>query len=153
VKSSYSLGLPINFITEPSPNYNSGDLTLVDGQFGSLPWKGNEWIGFNKKEILLELDLLKKIGKSEVSISFLSDENSWIHFPQKVKIVIDNGLELMGKDVKIDENQQVKTITFQLTRKTRKLKFAIETLKSIPVGQPGEGNIPWTFVDEIQVIR
>ena len=59
----------------------------------------------------------------------------------------------MGKDVKIDENQQVKTITFQLTRKTRKLKFAIESLESIPVGQPGEGNIPWTFVDEIQVIR
>jgi hexosaminidase len=153
VYSTYSLGLPVKFLTQPSPNYNSGELTLVDGQFGSLPWKGNEWIGFNKTEIQLELDLLKKTSECDVIIGFLSDENSWIHFPEKVKIVLDDGSEWALSPLKNDDNQQIKTFRFHIPKKTKKIKFNIEPKKSIPTGQAGEGNIPWTFIDEIQVIR
>jgi hexosaminidase len=153
VYSTYSLGLPVKFLTQPSPNYNSGELTLVDGQFGSLPWKGNEWIGFNKTEIQLELDLLIKTSDCDVISGFLSDENSWIHFPEKVKIVLDDGSEWDFSPLKNDDNQQIKTFRFHIPKKTKKIKFNIESKKSIPTGQAGEGNIPWTFIDEIQVIR
>jgi hexosaminidase len=153
INTTQALGLPVKFITEPSPNYNSGDLTLVDGQFGSLPWKGNEWIGYNKNEIQIELDLGEKMSGCQISTSFLSDENSWIHFPVKVKIVLENGTELVNPIVEINENQQIKTFSFLLTKKSQKIKIVVHSMKSIPNGQAGEGNIPWTFIDEIQVIR
>jgi len=153
INATHALGLPVKYITEPSPNYNSGDLTLVDGQFGSLPWKGNEWIGYKENEIQIELDLGKKMTNCQISTSFLSDENSWIHFPEKVKIVLENGTELVNPIVEINENQQIKTFLFLLTKKSQRIKIVVNSMKSIPNGQAGEGNIPWTFIDEIQVIR
>ena len=153
INATHALGLPVKYITEPSPNYNSGDLTLVDGQFGSLPWKGNEWIGYKENEIQIELDLGKKMTGCQISTSFLSDENSWIHFPEKVKIVLENGTDLVNPIVEINENQQIKTFSFLLTKKSQKIKIVVHSMKSIPNGQAGEGNIPWTFIDEIQVIR
>lgn len=153
INATHALGLPVKYITEPSPNYNSGDLTLVDGQFGSLPWKGNEWIGYKENEIEIELDLGKKMTNCQISTSFLSDENSWIHFPVKVKIVLENGTDLVNPIVEINENQQIKTFSFLLTKKSQKIKIVVHSMKSIPNGQAGEGNIPWTFIDEIQVIR
>ena len=153
INATHALGLPVKYITEPSPNYNNGDLTLVDGQFGSLPWKGNEWIGYKENEIQIELDLGKKMNNCQISTGFLSDENSWIHFPEKVKIVLENGTELVNPIVEINENQQIKTFSFLLTKKSQKIKIVVNSMKSIPNGQAGEGNIPWTFIDEIQVIR
>jgi hexosaminidase len=153
INATHALGLPVKYITKPSPNYNSGDLTLVDGQFGSLPWKGNEWIGYKENEIQIELDLGKKMNNCQISTGFLSDENSWIHFPEKVKIVLENGTELVNPIVEINENQQIKTFSFLLTKKSQKIKIVVNSMKSIPNGQAGEGNIPWTFIDEIQVIR
>ena len=153
VHSSYSLGLPLKYLTQPNPSYNSGDLTLVDGQFGTLPWKGNEWIGFNKTEIQLELDLGKKLFNFDISARFLSDENSWIHFPENVKIILDDGTELVNPIVQTNENQQIKTFSFRISKRTRKLKLVIDSINPIQSGMPGKGNIPWTFIDEIQVIR
>ena len=153
VNATFSLGAPIEFITKPSPNYNSGLLTLVDGQFGSLPWKGNEWIGFDIKEIEFELDLLKKRKYNQVNISFLSEENSWIHFPKNVKLILDDQTEIFDYKILKSSNEQIRVISFELPNSTRKIKFRINSINSIPVGLPGEGNIPWTFMDEIQVIR
>jgi hypothetical protein len=118
-----------------------------------LPWKGNEWIGYKENEIQIELDLGKKMTNCQISTSFLSDENSWIHFPVKVKIVLENGTELVNPIVEINENQQIKTFSFRVTKKSQKIKIVVYSMKSIPNGQAGEGNIPWTFIDEIQVIR
>jgi hexosaminidase len=153
INATHALGLPVKYITEPSPNYNSGDLTLVDGQFGSLPWKGNEWIGYKENEIQIELDLGEKMTGCQISTSFLSDENSWIHFPEKVKILLENGTELENPIIEINENQQIKTFSFRLTKKSQKIKIVVHSMRSIPNGKAGEGNIPWTFIDEIQVIR
>lgn len=153
VKANYSLGIPIKFITPPNPSYNNGELILVDGQFGSFPWKGNEWIGFNKNEIQIELDLRKKLKNCSISTRFLSDENAWIHFPNNVKIVLDDGTELINPKIKMINNQQVKEFLFRLPKKTQKIILVVDSINPIPSGMPGEGNIPWTFIDEIQVIR
>ncbi|MBM3452406.1 MAG: beta-N-acetylhexosaminidase [Bacteroidetes bacterium] len=153
INATHALGLPIKYITEPSPNYNGGDLTLVDGQFGSLPWKGNEWIGFNKNKIQIELDLGKKMSNFQVFVRFLSDENSWIYFPNDVKIVLDDAFELVNPKIELNDNQQIKTFSFQLSKKTQKVKLVIDSIMLIPSGLPGEGNIPWTFIDEIQILR
>ena len=75
IRNSPSLGVPVKLITQASPSYNSGDLTLVDGQFGSRPWKGHEWLGFDTSYIEIELDLLKKQKIKSVELSFLKDEN------------------------------------------------------------------------------
>ena len=36
-----ALGAQIVFQTPPSPKYDNGSLTIVDGQLGARPWKGN----------------------------------------------------------------------------------------------------------------
>lgn len=153
INSTHALGLPIKYLTQPSPTYNNGDLTLVDGQFGSLPWKGNEWIGFDKKNIQIEVDLKANLSNCEVLATFLSEENSWIYFPKDVRMKLKDGSFLYPIKTELDKNQQIKQFTFRVKGKTRKLQFQIESIDKIPNGQPGEGNIPWTFIDEIQVIR
>lgn len=153
ISSTFALGLPVKYLTKPSPSYNNGDLTLVDGQFGSLPWKGNEWIGFNKDQIQIELDLTKKLTNCEIKVSFLSDENSWIYFPKDVQLKMKDGTFLNPIKTELDKNQQIKQYIFHVNRKIRKLQFHIRSIEKIPNGLPGEGNLPWTFIDEIQVIR
>ncbi|MEY3727595.1 MAG: hypothetical protein RL098_1058, partial [Bacteroidota bacterium] len=50
-----ALGAKINFITKPSPKYDNGDLTIVDGQLGARPWKGNEWLGFDSDSVAFDI--------------------------------------------------------------------------------------------------
>ena len=38
----------------------------------------------------------------------------------------------------------------KINRRIRKLRFKISTFKEIPIGFPGEGHTPWTFLDEIE---
>jgi hexosaminidase len=143
------LGVPINYITKPSDRYNSGNLTLVDGQFGARPWKGHEWIGFDTSVVIIEIDLLKKQKVDSLQISFLNDENSWIHLP--VAIEFQNSKTNVGFGFTqypcfVNEKQVV-----FIGKKMRKFRITIKTMDKIPLGMPGEGNQPWLFIDEISI--
>ena len=143
------LGVPVTYITKPSDRYNSGDLTLVDGQFGARPWKGHEWIGFDTSVVVIEIDLLKKQKIDSLQISFLNDENSWIHLP--VAIEFENSKTNLGFGFTqypcfVNEKQVV-----FIGKKMRKFRITIKTLDKIPLGMPGEGNQPWLFIDEISI--
>jgi len=149
VNKNPCLGVPIHFITKPSDRYNSGDLTLVDGQFGARPWKGHEWIGYDTSHVVIEIDLLKKQKIDSLQISFLNDENSWIYLP--VAIEFENSKTNLGFGITqypwfVNEKQ----VLF-IGKKVRKFRITIKTLDKIPLGMPGEGNQPWLFIDEISI--
>lgn len=150
ISNNPCLGVIVNYVTKPSDRYNSGDLTLVDGQFGARPWKGHEWIGFDTSVIIIEIDLLKKQKIDSLQISFLKDENSWIHLPYAIEFKnLKTNLGFGMAQSSVFENE--KQVLF-IGKKVQKFRITIKTLdKKIPLRMPGEGNQPWLFIDEISI--
>ncbi|MFM7007436.1 MAG: beta-N-acetylhexosaminidase [Flavobacteriales bacterium] len=144
-----ALGAQIEFQTPPSPKYDNGSLTLVDGQLGARPWKGHEWLGFNADSVSFDILFEKPIKVKEIRIHTLHDPNSWIWAAQTYKIELNkfgcgNGI---ADGYSTDE-------TIEISMKDKKVKqihVVIYGLSEIPQGQPGAGNTPWLFLDEIEI--
>jgi hexosaminidase len=156
IKNSPTLGLPIRLITLPNPRYNNGDLTLVDGNYGTIPWKGNEWLGYDTSEIIIEIDLLKPQKIKGLELSFLKDEGSWIHLPTSITVSKSEGKKsktILGNKT----NSQVSFIESKqfvpFSRKVSKLRITIHSKTKIELGLAGEGHQPWTFIDEIRIVK
>jgi hexosaminidase len=155
-----ALELPVNLTTQPSAKYSgSGPSTLVDGIIGCKPWKGNEWLGFQEQEIEMIFDLKKYSKIDSLEIGFLEDEGSWIHYPNLVRFSVskkgkkwkylkDSNMALNSKNIKKGRNLP---FSANIGSKGRFVKVIITTFDVIPQGMPGEGNIPWTFMDEIMI--
>ncbi len=143
-----AIGLPIEFITKPHPKYaHNGDLNIVDGVIGEIPWKGSQWTGFNtdKVEFVIDFTELKNIDK--LNLGLLENKGQWIYFPQNISILTSkNGKSWKGK-IKT-ENVSRNTI-INIGRETRYIKVVMESIGAIPDGEQGAGNIPWTFIDEL----
>ncbi len=144
VISHQGLGANITYITPPNERYNSGDLTLVDGQFGAHPWRGYQWVGFDTNTIEIKIDLNQKRKIKGLELGCLYEPSSWIHLPININITTDSG---RSKSVKIASERT----TIKFRNKTQILQLEITGPKSIPPGFPGEGNAPWIFMDEIIV--
>jgi hexosaminidase len=144
-----ALGAKVNFITRPSPKYDNGDLTIVDGQLGARPWKGHEWLGFDSDSVCFEIILDKPQRIKEVRIHSLHDPNSWIWAAQTYKISfsktgVANGIS--------DGYSTDETITIDgIKDKTQTINVVLYGVGRIPSGNPGAGNVPWLFIDEIEV--
>lgn len=148
-----AIGLNVEFLTPPSPYYNTNkQLALVDGIFGKLPWKGNEWLGFDTSRIEFIVDLGKKSKIQSVALHFLDDKNAWIHLPEYVEVQVSSNKEkwtsLKG------EATPLTTVQFEreVMKKGRYVKFIIKSREKIPEGNAGAGNPPWTFMDELIII-
>lgn len=152
VVSHMALGKKVTFMTPPSEKYNhNGVLGLTDGIMGSIPWKGNEWLGFDVSNIQFVLDLEKKTTFSSIEIGTLHDPGSWIYRPINCQIEVSN------------DNQKFKSIgnyTFDsdLIKISKKLKVRYIRVTVInkdktPQGNPGAGYVPWTFINEIIISK
>lgn len=156
ITNHLGLGAKINYITQPSPKYNESDVILVDGQYGSRPWKGNEWIGFETDSIILEIDFGKQTKIKEIELSFLQDEGSWIHSPDMISIETispKNGMN-SGQGCGPSHDGYApcpEKWNFDFNSKAEKIRIKIYGIGQIPMGFPGEGNRPWIFMDEITI--
>lgn len=156
ITNHLGLGAKINYITQPSPKYNESDVILVDGQYGSRPWKGNEWIGFETDSIILEIDFGKRTKIKEIELSFLQDEGSWIHSPDMISIETispKNGMN-SGQGCGPSHDGYApcpEKWNFDFNSKAEKIRIKIYGIGQIPMGFPGEGNRPWIFMDEITI--
>ena len=144
-----ALGAQIVYQTPPSPKYDNGSLTIVDGQLGARPWKGNEWLGFESDSVSFDIVFEKPMKVEEIRIHTLHDPNSWIWAAQTYnisfsKIGVANGI--------IDGYSTDETIVIDnIKEKTQTVHVVIYGLSKIPQGQPGAGNTPWLFLDEIEI--
>lgn len=142
------LGLPIELVTKPHPKYsNNGDLTLVDGVFGARPWKGDQWLGFNEKEIEIIIDIKGDIKLKEIAVSFLEANGSWIYLPKSMRITFEDekGIWIEFADVRVTGEYQ----RIDFNKKAKRIKLKILSIDEIPKGNEGAGFQPWTFIDEI----
>ncbi len=144
-----ALGAQIVYQTPPSPKYDNGSLTIVDGQLGARPWKGNEWLGFESDSVSFDIVFEKPMKVEEIRIHTLHDPNSWIWAAQTYnisfsKIGVANGI--------VDGYSTDETIVIDnIKEKTQTVHVVIYGLSKIPQGQPGAGNTPWLFLDEIEI--
>lgn len=144
-----ALGAQIEFQTPPSPKYDNGSLTIVDGQLGARPWKGNEWLGFDSDSVSFDIVFDQPIKVKEIRIHTLHDPNSWIWAAQTYKITLNkfgcgNGI---ADGYSTDEILQIKVSD----KHVKQIHVTIYGISKIPSGQPGAGNTPWLFLDEIEI--
>lgn len=157
-----SIGLPVELITKPSEKYNyGGDLTLVDGIFGVEPWKGHEWLGYQSDTIEFIVDLESKKKMVGFQLNFLKNEGSWIYLPDAVQLQVSKNKKHWKKLRRISFQMLFKggitvsnknTYVQSISKKGRYLKVLIFPKKSIPPGNEGAGQKPWTFIDELTII-
>lgn len=144
------IGAKVDLITLPHPKYgHNGGVTLVDGIKGDLPWKGDQWLGFNKTEVEIIIDMPLETTLSDITMGFLDAKGSWIYLPKDVEIWGLNAKNEWKKMSKIDyplANQKVE-INTQVT----KIKIIVHPISAIPQGAEGAGNLPWIFMDEVQL--
>ena len=144
-----ALAAKIVFQTPPSPKYDNGSLTIVDGQLAARPWKGNEWLGFESDSVSFDIVFDKPIKVKEIRIHTLHDPNSWIWAAQTYKITCNkfgcgNGI--------VDGYSTEETILIDnIKDKTQTIHVVLYGVGHIPSGNPGAGNVPWLFLDEIEI--
>ncbi|MFM6946273.1 MAG: beta-N-acetylhexosaminidase [Flavobacteriales bacterium] len=144
-----ALGAQINFQTPPNPKYDNGSLTIVDGQLGARPWKGNEWLGFNTDSVSFDIIFEKPIKVKEIRIHSLHDRNSWIWAIQGYEIQLNKFGH--GVNISFDYNMDETYILEINDKKVKQIHVVLYGLSKIPEGQPGAGNTPWLFIDEIEI--
>jgi hexosaminidase len=143
------IGFPVDFITEPNSKFeNRKEVALVDGIKGTLPWKGDDWLGFTEDTIVFEMDLLEKRKLKSLQMGFLEANGSWIYLPKNVEVYYSNDRINWKKGKRLTATS---TLSFKFKKKGTYLKFVIYAMDKIPAGKEGAGYTPWTFIDEIEV--
>ncbi len=156
LKLHEGIGLPVQLCTEPAPKYNvNGDVTLVDGLRGAIPWKGNEWLGYQETEIIFIVDLLEERKVQGFDLGILNSPGSWIYLPKTIHVEISNN----GKRWKSAGSYEVSETWSERTNSSdvsfspvncQYVRVRLETMDVIPDGTNGAGHVPWTFIDEFE---
>ncbi len=149
--SNLLIGTPVKWVTLPSEKYNvGGNLALTNGIVGTLPWKGDQWVGFENDTVQFEFALTKEQSGALMTISFLDAKGSWIHCPEKVCIE-----QKKGKNWKTIAETPITQPKVQLKGLFKKGVYRVTVVnkEKIPVGYDGAGFTPWTFISEIQLER
>ncbi len=145
-----AIGLPIELLTQPNPKYSThGNLALVDGIKGKRPWKGDEWLGFENDTVQFIVDLKKTALIQQLNLGFLSANGSWIYVPESVQLEVSADQK---KWLALKKEPATENFTQKVGKKGRYVKVTVIAKSRIPTGMPGEGNHPWTFIDEVEII-
>lgn len=144
-----AIGLPVELITQPNKKFNvRGDLALVDGIKGKRPWKGDEWLGFTNDTIVFIVDLTGNKKIKRFKLGFLEAKGSWIYLPESIQLSISNDKQNWTdlKKEKVSEE-----FIQKVNKKGQYIRVTVFAKDKIPVGSDGEGNDPWTFMDEVEI--
>lgn len=153
---SKSVGKKITLVNPPHENYSiGGAFTLVDGNMGERSKFGRDWLGFLGKDMVATIDLGTATTIHQVAVSVLSNEGSWIYYPNTIEILLSNdGKEF--KSIKQLSYSEIKAVDGLVhvdfdAQSAQFVKVIATNLGKIPTGMPGAGSNAWLFVDEIGV--
>jgi hexosaminidase len=157
---SISTGKKITLTNPPSSNYpGDGAFTLVNGVQNSKGMgKTKEFLGFNGIDCEAVIDFGKKETINQVIVHCLHQKASWIWRPLTLEVfIMDAGgvyhsVGLTDDFLTQPAGNKNGTMTIRFPNITTNLiKVVIKNWGEIPAGEPGAGNKPWLFVDEIEV--
>jgi len=148
-KYHLALGKKLDFKNPPNEHYKTGGAqTLINGVIGSLPWSGNEWLGWRGEamEATLDLGLVEEVHK--IKVSFLQAKESWIHLPKQVHVYVGRSEE-SAKRIELTKSGSDYIYEGDINQYAQVLSIKAIPLNSIPKGNPGAGQKPWLFCSEI----
>jgi predicted alpha-1,2-mannosidase len=143
-----------------SPQYTGGgDQALVDLLPGGSDFRSGRWQGYEGVNLDVVVDLGSIRPVRSAGINFLQDENSWIFFPQKLRVEVSNdGKTFRPVGEALNEVPPTATGSLQQTLRVslsgvsaRYVRFVGETLGVCPPGHKGAGKPCWVFADEIAI--
>lgn len=158
VEGNLAFKKPVTCNPMPNEKYTGmGTATLTNGVKGTDDYKIN-WLGWEGKDVEIQLDLEKSNPLNEITISSLQFPKSWIVHPLKVQCWLsedgntftDAGTVASNEDLQTEA--QMKNFTFKPAGKTaRYIKFFVTGTKTLPAWHNYVGNKSWVFIDEIVV--
>jgi hexosaminidase len=153
-------GKKITLSTPPSQNYpGDGAFTLVNGVWNEKGLtRSREILGFNGGDCEAVIDLGTVQQISNVKAHVFEQTPSWIWRPKYFQVLISKDDKIyteMGMTDALQFNDAtnrngIMTVQ-QKSVAARYIKIKLGNFGTIPDGNPGAGNKPWLFVDEIEV--
>lgn len=145
-------------VVNPAPHENysgTGPKTLTNGKKGSINFRnGHDWLGFQTEQVEVQLKFNHPIVLEKVVLSILQDQGSWIFFPKHIS-VSNAGKEIGSKTIEdcgVEAKKEMDFIEIPINNSVYdQLKITVKPLDQIPTWHPGEGTLPWFFMDEILV--
>ena len=134
-----------------------GDIGLVNGLRGSKFHTDGLWQGFEKDDLVAEIDLGNSMKLKKITVGFLHNINSWIFLPISVEFAVSGD----GRDfeaiatVKSDVSPNFADVAiedFSVKVSGKKARFVRIQAKSTglcPDWHPSAGGKAWLFADEI----
>jgi predicted alpha-1,2-mannosidase len=153
--------ITIDLKTTYANQYNAGgDNALIDGIKGTEDFRTGTWQGYWNEDVIAIVDLGKQELISNVNVSFLRDQRSWIFLPKEVQIYTSlegvnytKGYDWKFKDPTQTEEVKIETINISKLGRARYIKLVAKKLGKLPkwhLGYPYDGR-SWLFIDEIQI--
>jgi len=130
---------------------------LFDAIKGSDSYRDGNWIGFNAKDLIAEIDMKEKTKLHEIAIGYINEPGRWILPPKSVSVFAsDDGnlyKELLHHTVPLDNNDfKVGRIVLPIDSDSlRYMKVVVENYKKLPPSHPYAGENSWIFIDEIEL--
>ncbi len=154
VKASFT----IRFANPPSPKYQpKNQIILLDGRTGDPDYANGEWLGWEGKDMIADIDLGEMRDFKGISADFLNSVGSWIFLPLEVVFEYSsNGknYETAGRAVNDKAWDKFTDIRKEFgvshTFKARYLRVRAISPKVCPTGHGGAGSPCWMFADEIK---
>ncbi len=137
-----------------------GETGLIDQIRGAADFRSGDWQGFDGQNFDVVFDLGKKKKVEKVVAGFLQDNNSWIFFPEKIRVEIsDDGKnfqpagEISTKNLPTEMGMLLQdfTLNFPKKIKTRFVRVVSESLLRCPAWHKGAGNPCWLMIDEVEI--
>ncbi|MBK8946858.1 MAG: sulfatase [Ignavibacteriae bacterium] len=154
------IGGKISFEFPFSKKYSGGDVNaLLDGICGPEKMTSSAdlsiWQGFEKNDLVANIDFGKEIEISKIKIGFLQFLESWIFLPEWVEVSYSNGSDIIfSKSFRKSDLKSTiifkENFSFTFKKiKTNKLKIFAKNVGICPNWHIGSGNSAWLFSDEI----
>jgi len=137
-----------------------GDVTLIDGERGTLDHADGTWLGFETADLVALVDLGESLPVRQITAGFLEAQSAWIFLPSSVEIAISrDGKEFeVIQRVQTDTNSadaapHVKDFPAVVSSSTpvRYIRVTARNIGTCPVWHQGAGGKAWLFADEIVV--
>ncbi len=150
----------VQFKTKYEPEYDGGGADcLVDEMHGTTNWRKGNWLGYQKNDMDVVVDLKQIKPVSKITIGFLQDTRSWIVLPKQLLVEVStNGKKYtqvyIGNNYLPIEDMNVKLKNIEAVFpaiKARYIKVKAVQYGKLPAWHAGSGSESHIFVDEIGI--
>lgn len=149
----------IELKTEYASQYAAGgDQALIDYQKGALDFRTGSWQGYEEVDLDVVVDLGESQVISQITTTFLQDQNSWIFLPREVVYEISEDGEKFKEigRLKTDidplkDGALIEAFDLESIQYGRYLRVFADNRGFCPEEHKGAGGKCWIFVDEIEV--